>query len=138
MIDTVLFDLDGTLVDYGPAWRQSVTDTVGAVCARHSGIDSEHLREAYYAVADLVWEEIRNVEAAPWGNMDDEATVDRVWRATLSKVGISDRDTLREAVRTYLRPSSFGAHTFEDAKGLSGSPCTHVQAGHRHGPCQVE
>ena len=79
MIHAVLFDLDNTLVDDGPNWRRSVAETVQGICNIHNGVDVESLRRMYYAAAGSVWDEIRTVEAPPWGNMDDETIVGRVW-----------------------------------------------------------
>ena len=51
MIDTVLFDLDATLVDDGPNWRRSVNETIKLVCSRHGDADADAVRENYYAAA---------------------------------------------------------------------------------------
>lgn len=116
MIEAVIFDLDSTLVDDGPNWRRSVSETLDGVCVLHDEVDRDQLKETYYAVAGAVWEEIRGAPAAPWGNMDDEAIVRRVWDETLRQVGIVDADPLEQAVAGYLRLRSLGAPAFDDAR----------------------
>ena len=116
MIDVVLFDLDATLVDDGPNWSRSVDQTVQMVCIQHPRTDSVVLREKYYDVAGSVWEEIRGVEAAPWGNMDDEEIVRRVWDSTLVQVGVENVGTVEKVVKEYLGLRSSGAHAFDDAE----------------------
>ena len=51
MIEAVLFDLDSTLVDDGPNWRRSVSETLDAMFALYNGLDRHQLKETYYAVA---------------------------------------------------------------------------------------
>ena len=109
MIDTVLFDLDATLVDDGPNWRRSVNETIELVCSRHGDADAEAVREKYYAAAGSVWEEIRSAETAPWGNMDDEGIVTKVWKKTLAQMLVENTDTLQQAVSKYLGLRSSGA-----------------------------
>ena len=40
---------------------------------------------------------IKDAPVSPWGNMDEEQIVQRVWGETLHRLHISDESTLREA-----------------------------------------
>ena len=116
MIETILFDLDGTLVDDGPNWRRSVSRTLDAVCSRHGGVDREQVQKTYYVVAGEVWDEIGAAEAPPWGNMDEGGIVRRVWAETLRRVGVGAPDTVEEAAAGYLAHRSAEAVPFADAR----------------------
>ncbi len=119
-LEAVLFDLDNTLVDDDANWRLSVSGTLSEVCARHHELDPERLRTAFLRVAGSVWEQIRHMEASPWGDMDDEGIVVDVWSATLSQVGIQNPETLHDAVSGYLRRRAGLSPPFEDASDCLG------------------
>lgn len=123
MIDTVLFDLDSTLVDDGPNWRRSVAGTMERLCQEHGGLDRERLEKAYYAVAGAVWEEMRGTGAAPWGNMDDAGIVRRVWGEALAQVGLRVEHGLDEVVEGYLRLRRGPVAAYDDVR-----PCLDMLA----------
>ena len=83
MIEAIFFDWDGTLMDDDASWRRCVAATTRAVARRHPHIDAAELTAAYHAAAEQVWNEVKDVRAAPWGNMDDSRLVLRVWSAAL-------------------------------------------------------
>ena len=83
MIDAVVFDWDGTLMDDEASWRRCVAATAEAVARRHPHLDAAGVAAAYYVAAERVWEEIRDTLAPPWGNMDDRGIVQRVWSVVL-------------------------------------------------------
>ena len=64
MIRTVLFDLDGTLVDDGQSWRSSVAAAIAVVCRGVDTPSAEDVSERYFQVAGEVWEEIYDRLAA--------------------------------------------------------------------------
>lgn len=117
MIDTVLFDLDATLVDDGYNWRRSVVESIRFICEGHPLLDVDEVRAAYDAAAGSVWEHIRGIEAAPWGNMDDEEIVRRVWKESLAAVRLNDPELLEATVGRYIDLRRSGAPAFDDAKG---------------------
>ncbi len=129
VIRAVLFDLDATLVDDGMNWRQSVQQTVALVASAHPDINVESISTAYYEAAARVWEEIRGVEAPPFGNMDDPDIVRRVLGMTLEQVGIDLDETLPKAVTTYLGHRSAGAPAFDDAQECLEHLATHYRLG---------
>lgn len=83
MIDAVVFDWDGTLMDDEASWRRCVAATAQAVAGRHPHVDAAALAATYHVAAERVWDEISDTLAPPWGNMDDRRIVQRVWSAAL-------------------------------------------------------
>ena len=83
VIDAVVFDWDGTLMDDDASWKRCVAATAAEVACRHPLIDAAELTAAYYAAGERVWNEIRDTMAPPWGNMDDRGIVQRVWSGAL-------------------------------------------------------
>lgn len=114
MIRAVLFDLDATLVDDGQSWRSSVAAAVDVVCRGVGSPSAADVAERYYQVAGVVWEEIRGVEKPPFGNMDDERIVHRVWDETLRSFASIEPSRLEEAAAAYLSLRSSGAPAFDD------------------------
>ena len=116
MIRAVLFDLDATLIDDGLNWRRSVTQVLERVCERYSDVDLQDLRATYYEVTGKIWDTIKDAPVSPWGNMDEEQIVQRVWGGTLRRFYISDESALQEAADAYLRFRSVGAEPYDDVE----------------------
>lgn len=115
MINTVLFDLDSTLADDGPNWRNSVSQTLTQICTQYKDLDQDLLQKAYYEVAGSVWDEICLVEAAPWGNMDDPNIVRRVWTESLARFDVDSRKIIDRAVENYLSLRCGPVSAYDDA-----------------------
>ena len=116
MIRAVLFDLDATLVDDDLNWRRSVTQVLERICERHGDVDLQDLLTTYYQVAGEIWDTIKDAPVSPWGNMDEEQIVQRVWGETLHRFHLSDESTLQEAADAYLRFRSVGAEPYDDVE----------------------
>lgn len=113
MIDAVVFDWDGTLMDDEASWRRCVAATADAVVRSHPGVDSAKLTAAYYAAVERVWEEIRDTLAPPWGNMDDRGIVQRVWRVALQRTPASG-DASARATEAWTALRSADAPIYDD------------------------
>ena len=73
---------------------------------QHENLDRDQFQKAYYDIAGSIWEEICLVKPAPWGNMDDQNIVRRIWAETLApfdkgyrdfKIGVLLRQAREEA-----------------------------------------
>ena len=103
MIDAVVFDWDGTLMDDDASWRRCVAATADAVARRHLHVDPDRLTDAYYAASERIWDEIKDTFAPPWGNMDERRIVHRVWSLALRPDASGDAAALATETWTALR-----------------------------------
>ena len=102
MIDAVVFDWDGTLMDHEASWRRCVAATAETVAARHPYLDAAEVAAAYYVAAERVWDEIRDILAPPWGNMDERRILQRVWGRALGPGASGDDAALAAETWTAL------------------------------------
>ena len=89
MIDAIFFDWDGTLMDDESSCRRAVLATSNSICQRLPGVDGEVLLVAYYKAAEEIWDQIKNTQTAPWGNMDDYGVACRVWNRVIERLRLS-------------------------------------------------
>ncbi|NKB70065.1 MAG: HAD-IA family hydrolase [Candidatus Latescibacteria bacterium] len=114
MIETVLFDLDATLIDDGPNWRHSVVETAKAVAKRHD-LSEANVQQSFYQGAGSIWQKIGGVEAPPWGNMDDPEIVEQIWSSVFATHGIDDGLSLANASDQYLQLRRGHVEAYDDA-----------------------
>ncbi|MDE0220124.1 MAG: HAD family hydrolase [Spirochaetaceae bacterium] len=112
MIDAVVFDWDGTLMDHDASLRRCVAATTEAVARCHPHVDAEELAAAYYVTAERVWDEIRDTLEPPWGNMDDRRILQQVWGRALGPD--ASRDDAALAAETWTALSRTDVPIYDD------------------------
>ena len=112
MIDAVVFDWDGTLMDHDASWRRCMAATAEAMVRRDSRFDVAGLSAAYQAAAEQLWEELHDILAPPWGNMDDRRILQQVWGRALGPD--ASRDDAAVAAETWTALSRADVPIYDD------------------------
>jgi len=112
MIDAVVFDWDGTLMDHDASWRRCVAATARTVAARHPRLDAAEVAAAYHVAAERVWDEISDTLAPPWGNMDERRILQQVWGRALGPD--ASRDDAAVAAETWTTLSRADVPIYDD------------------------
>lgn len=114
--EAIFFDLDGTLVDAGAAWRSAVADTVRYVCTEQPSTEPGELAAAYYDAARATWESVKIPAPPAWGSMEAESVVADVWLTALRRCGVTGNDLVSRVAAAYLAClQGHGAVPFADA-----------------------
>ena len=125
MIEAIFFDWDGTLMDDDASWRRCVSATIDEVARRYPSADAGELSARYYAAAQRLWKEVREVSGPPWGNTEHPPLVRRIWNEAVRRLRASgSQAAAAHAVEIYTRLRSTDAPLYEDVvdclRALSG------------------
>ena len=116
MFRAIFFDVDGTMLDDDADWRSAVAATAGLIADRYPPLSREELVSAYYDAATEIWRTVRDVQEAPWGNMDDPGIVRRVWRSALAGLSATSDDSSEHAAHAYARFRLARVSVFADVR----------------------
>ncbi len=113
------FDLDGTLLDDGSRWQQSIVDTCTAIAAARPELDAGRL----VATNAEVWESYFPQVEMDWmlGTLDGTTLSLEAWRRTLLACGCDDEPTVRMAVEAFHRFEREAQRLFDDVSDLFDS-----------------
>lgn len=110
-VDTVFFDLDGTLVD-----ESGLPDAVRAACEVVAGTTGLRVDDLLASNA-RVWAELWPEVCEEWtvGAIDVDALGTDAWRRTLAGCGLHDEASVRLAVTAHARLERLAHRLFPDA-----------------------
>ncbi|MET0976914.1 MAG: HAD family hydrolase [Leifsonia sp.] len=113
VIETLLLDLDGTLLDWSHL-REAIRSTCAGITAAHPhlALDPLEIEKVNDAVWDTYWPEVE----LDWyrGELDDEELGLEAWRRTFEAFGLTDDELIRATTDAWHRAERGGHTLFDD------------------------